>query len=123
MSKNLISIVEIPVADFQRAVTFYRALLGVEIEAVDMEGTQLGVLPGEGNAVSVVLIKGEGYEPAAAGALVYLDGGEDLQAVLDKVEPNGGQVVVPKTEIDPETGFFAHFTDTEGNRLGLHSYQ
>lgn len=123
MMKNLVSIVEIPVRDFQRAITFYRALLGVDIEEVDMEGTLLGVLPSDGDVVSVVLVKGEGYEPAAAGALAYLNGGDDLQGVLDRVEPHGGAVLVPKTEIGPDMGFFAQFTDTEGNRLGLHSYQ
>ncbi|WP_262484208.1 VOC family protein [Chryseobacterium taichungense] len=43
--------------------------------------------------------------------------------MLDKVAQNGGQVIVPKTQISPEMGYFALFIDIEGNNLGLHSAQ
>lgn len=118
---NFISIVEIPVTDFARAVKFYRAILDVSIEEVDMDGTQMGVLPSDGETVSVVLVKGNDYKPTMYGSVLYLNAGNDLQPMLDKVEQNGGQVIVPKSEISPEMGFFALFTDTEGNKLGLHS--
>src|SRR5688572_14297992 len=55
--KNLVSIVEIPVTDFSRAVTFYQAILDIKIEAMDMDGVQMGVLPNEEGAVNVVLAK------------------------------------------------------------------
>lgn len=119
--KNLISIVEIPTTDFSRAVTFYQTILDVSIEEVDMDGTQMGVLPSDGETVNVVLVKGNDYKPTADGAIVYLNTGNDLQPTLDKIEQNGGKVIVPKTEISPEMGFFALFIDTEGNKLGLHA--
>lgn len=118
---NLISIVEIPVSDFSRAVKFYQTILGVNIEEVDMAGTQMGVLPSNGKTVNVVLAKGSDYKPTTDGAVLYLNAGNDLQPMLDKIEKNGGQVIVPKTEISPEMSFFALFIDTEGNKLGLHS--
>ena len=119
--KNLISIVEIPTTDFQRAVKFYQAILNITIEETDMQGTRMGLFPSDGEAVSVVLINGEGYMPGAEGATVYLYAGDDLTTTLNKVEPHGGKIIIPKTEISPEIGFFAIFTDTEGNKLGLHS--
>lgn len=119
--KNLISIVEIPTIDFSRAVGFYQAILGVSIEEADMGGVQMGVFPSDGETVNVALIRGDDYKPSTDGAIVYLNAGDDLQIILDKIKPNGGKVVVPKTEISPEMGFFAMFTDTEGNKLGLHS--
>ena len=119
--KNLISIVEIPTTDFSRAVTFYQTILGVNIEEIDMEGTQMGVLPSNGETVNVVLVKGNDYKPTTDGAVVYLNAGNDLQPTLEKINQNGGKVIVPKTEISPEMGFFALFIDTEGNKLGLHS--
>lgn len=118
---NLISIVEIPVLDFLRALTFYQSILGINIEEAEMEGVKMGVLPSGENTVNVVLVQGEGYEPTATGAVVYFSAGDDLQTTLDKVAKNGGEVLVPKTEIGPEMGFFALFLDTEGNRVGLHS--
>lgn len=119
--KDLISIVEIPTSDFSRAVAFYQNILNVAIEEVDMDGTQMGVLPGEAEAVNVVLVKGIDYKPTTDGAVVYLHAGMDLQPTLDKIAQFGGTVIVKKTEIAPEMGFFALFIDTEGNRLGLHS--
>ena len=119
--KNLISIVEIPTTDFSRAVAFYQKILNVSIEEVDMEGTKMGVLPSDGATVDVVLVNGSDYKPTTDGTVVYLNAGNDLQPTLDKIEQNGGKVIVPKTIISPEMGFFSLFIDTEGNKLGLHS--
>lgn len=118
---NLISIVEIPTSDFSRAVKFYQTILGIAIEEMEMDGNQMGVLPNEEGTVNVVLVKGNDYKPTTDGAVLYLNARNDLQPILDKVAQNGGQVIVPKTEISPEMGFFALFIDTEGNKLGLHS--
>jgi predicted enzyme related to lactoylglutathione lyase len=121
--KNLISIVEIPVTNFTRAVKFYQTILDISIDEVDMAGTQMGVLPSDGETVHVVLAKGSDYKPTTDGAVLYLNAGNDLQPTLDKIKQSGGQVIVPKTEISAEMGFFALFIDTEGNKLGLHSIQ
>lgn len=120
---SLISIVEISTSDFYRAVKFYRTILGVNIEEVDMDGTQMGVLSSDNGTVNVCLVKGSDYRPTTDGTVVYLNAGNDLQPMLDKIEQNGGRAIVPKTEIGPEMGYFALFIDTEGNKLGLHSVQ
>jgi len=119
--KNLISIVEISTSDFSRAMTFYKAILGVSIEEFEMDGTKMGILPSDGETVNVVLVKGNDYKPTAEGTVIYFNAGDDLQPTLDKIEPNGGKVIVPKTEISAEMGFFALFIDSEGNKIGLHS--
>lgn len=120
---NLISIVEIPTNDFSRAVKFYQTILGIAIEEMEMDGNKMGVLPNEEGTINVVLINGKDYKPTSDGAVLYLDAGNDLQPTLDKVSQNGGQVIVPKTKISPDIGYFALFIDTEGNKLGLHSAQ
>jgi predicted enzyme related to lactoylglutathione lyase len=121
--KNLISIVEIPTDSFARAVNFYQSILDVKINTIDMQGTPMGLFPSDERTVNVALVNGTDYKPSDQGTLVYFNGGENLQTVLDKIEPNGGKVIVPKTLIDPENGFFAMFTDSEGNKMGLHSYK
>ncbi|MBS5979550.1 MAG: hypothetical protein KIB51_07420 [Dysgonomonas mossii] len=88
-----------------------------------MDGTQMGVLPSDGETINVVLVKGADYKPTSDGAVLYLNAGNDLQPMLEKVSKNGGQIIVEKTQISPEMGFFALFMDTEGNKLGLHSAQ
>jgi len=120
-NQNMISIVEIPTANFDRAVVFYEKLLDIKIEKMDMEGTRMGILPNQKNTVNVVLVKADDYIPSQKGTLVYLNAGDDLQVLLDKVELNGGKILTKKTAISPEMGFFAIFLDAEGNKIGLHS--
>jgi uncharacterized protein len=119
--QNMVSWFEIPSSDFARAVGFYKDILGVEIQEMDMFGTKMGMFPSDGENVSGAIVHGEEYKPSSDGVTVYLNGGENLQTILDKVEPNGGTVIVPKTQITEEFGCFAMFTDTEGNKVALHS--
>ena len=118
---SYISIFEIPATEISRAVAFYQVILGVKIEIMDMEGMQMGLLPFEGQKIIGTIMKGEGYIPSPNGVTIYLNGGDNLQIILDKVENNGGKILVPKTLHGDESGYFALFLDTEGNRIGLHS--
>ena len=118
---SYLGIFEIPASDISRAIAFYQAILSIEIEKMEFPGLQMGLLPYENQAVVGVIMQGEDYEPSAGGVTVYLNAGDNLQEVLDKVEPNGGKVLVPKTPHADESGFFALFLDSEGNRLGLNS--
>lgn len=118
---NLINWFEIPAADFNRSVKFYKQVLGADIEETEMFGMKMGFMPTDGANVSGAVVQGEGYTPSADGAVIYLNGGDDLQPMLGRVESAGGKVIVPKTQISPEIGYFAMFIDTEGNKMALHS--
>jgi uncharacterized protein len=119
--QNLINWFEIPATDFKRAVSFYKAILEVEIKETEMFGTKIGFFPTDGTNVSGSIVQGEDYKPSTDGILAYLNGGKDLQMVLDKVELNNGNIIVPKTHISPEMGYFGMFIDTEGNKMAVHS--
>ena len=66
------------------------------------------------------IVQGEGFEPSVTGSIVYLNGGDDLNGPLSKIESAGGKIVLPKTSIG-QNGYMAHFIDTEGNKVALHS--
>lgn len=119
--QNLINWFEIPATDFKRAVSFYKEILGVEIKETEMFGSKMGFFPADGTNVSGAIVQGAEYKPAADGILAYLNGGDDLQTVLNKVDLNNGTIIVPKTQISPEMGYFGMFIDTEGNKMALHS--
>lgn len=119
--ENLINWFEIPATDFSRAVSFYKAILGSDIKETKMFGTKMGFFPTDGANVSGAIVQGKGYNPSSDGVIAYLNGGNDLQNVLDKVENNNGKVIVPKTQISPEMGYFGMFIDTEGNKMAVHS--
>jgi predicted enzyme related to lactoylglutathione lyase len=119
--KSYISLFEIPATDISRAVKFYQAILDINIEKMEMPGMEMGIFPYIDRMVTGVIMKGEGYNPSADGVAIYLNGGDNLQPILDKVEKNGGKIIVQKTAHADESGFFALFLDTEGNKLGLNS--
>jgi uncharacterized protein len=119
---NVINWFEIPAKNFNRACEFYGAILGGDVHQMDTpSGMKMGFLPGSvPDAVGGAVVQGEGYEPSNKGSVVYLNGGNDLSVPLAKVEKAGGKILMPKTSIG-ENGFMAHFLDTEGNRIALHS--
>jgi predicted enzyme related to lactoylglutathione lyase len=110
---------EIPVTDINRAARFYGAILAAEMAVHEVMGKRRALLPFH-DGVGGSLVQGAGYVPSKEGALLYLDGGGDLDVVLRRVGPAGGRVLQPKMSIG-EYGFVAIFIDTEGNRVGLHS--
>lgn len=118
---SYVSMFEIPATDISRAIHFYQAVLDLKIEKMDVEGMQMGILPYEEQVVTGILIQADGYKPSAEGVTMYLNAGEDLQVVLDRVVENGGQIIVPKTAHADDSGYFAIFLDSEGNRMGLNS--
>ena len=119
---NAINWFEIPVKNFNKAKTFYETILGADMHQMEAMGMKSAFFPADlqNNGIGGCIIEGQGYEPTSNGALVYLNGGEDLSVPLSKVIAAGGKIVLPKTAIGPN-GFMAHFTDTEGNKVGLHS--
>lgn len=119
--QNLINWFEIPAADFGRAVSFYKSILGLDINETEMFGTKMGFFPTDGTNVSGAIVQGEDYKPSTDGVVAYLNGGNDLQNVLDRVGENNGHVIVPKTQISPEMGYFGMFIDSEGNKMAVHS--
>lgn len=120
-SPHTVNWFEIPVTDFARAQTFYETVLGRKIEPLVMGTSTMGMLSSDPNAIGGAIVHGENTTPSRHGTIVYLNGGDDLAPMLARVEGAGGSIVVPKTEIGGDFGFFAHFIDSEGNRIGLHS--
>ena len=119
--KNAINWFEIPVKNFNKAKTFYETILGAEMQVMEMPGMKSAFFPADlQNGIGGCIMEGQGYEPSNKGSVIYLNGGDDLSVPLSKVEKAGGKIVMPKTAIG-QNGFMAHFEDTEGNRVALHS--
>ena len=120
--QNAISWFEIPVADIDRAQRFYETLLAKSMRREQMGPQTLAVFRYDEAGVGGCLLAGDNVpEPAAQGALVYLNAAPSLDAALARVEAAGGRVTTPKVQLPGDMGCFAHITDTEGNRVGLHA--
>ena len=118
--KNFITWFEIPAYNHYRSVAFYNYIYGIDITSVEINGLSMGFFPAE-SGIGGAIVTGPGCIPSEVGPLVYLNGGDDLNIVLFKVNEAGGRVVMEKTYISDSAGYFALFIDSEGNRLALHS--
>lgn len=102
-----------------RAKAFYEATLGMTLSKQEVGGQQMAWFPVEKETAygaTGALILGE---PGASATTVYF-GVESIEDVLSRVTE--GSVVVPKTAIGENFGFFAKLRDSEGNLIGLHSH-
>ncbi|MBL7726451.1 MAG: VOC family protein, partial [Dinghuibacter sp.] len=89
----------------------------------EMMGMKMVGFPAEmGNGkASGALVQGPMHQPSMDGCVIYLNANPAMDEVVARIEGAGGNVLMPKTPISPEIGFMAFFTDTEGNRMALHS--
>ena len=120
---NILNWFEIPVSDTERAKKFYQEVFNIEMPTIDMMGMKMTMFPSAdmNGKVSGALVEGPMHKPSAEGAVIYLNGNPDLALALSKIEAAGGKIEMPKTHISPEVGHMAFFTDSEGNRVALHS--
>jgi uncharacterized protein len=100
---------EIPAQDPERAKQFFSKVFGWQFQQA-MPDYHFA-LTGEGMGIDGAIMKRPG--PVTNSILV-----DSIDEYMTKVEQHGGTIVVPKTEI-PGMGFYANFTDTEGNIHGL----
>jgi uncharacterized protein len=118
---HLANWIEIPAADLARAAKFYREILQAELNEMQIGETRYAIFRTDDRFNCGTLACSAMHKPSQDGVVVYLDGGDDLSAVLARVKKAGAKVLAEKTFIAKEAGYYALFIDTEGNRIGLHS--
>lgn len=110
---------DIPVADLDRARSFYSKVLAIEVHRDEYDGNAFCVLDHkDGNGGC--LIPDEQAVRADGGILVYLNAEGRIRDAISHVEALGGSVLQPIHAIGPH-GYRAIIRDSEGNRIALHS--
>lgn len=118
--KSLIAFFEIPSVDFHRAVDFYSSVFGVELSVSECEEEKMACFVEQGEAIGAIFYA-PGYSPSENGIIIDFNC-ENIDSTLDKVLQKGGKVVISKTKIQADgKGYFALFTDSEGNRVGIYA--
>jgi predicted enzyme related to lactoylglutathione lyase len=119
---NAINWFEIATTDLNRAQQFYEAILDCKMQQINMGNGIEAVFPYEqGQGVGGSLTSSKQGLVGTGGAVMYLNAGTSLDAALERVEAAGGKIVLPRQDLPPGIGFYAHIMDTEGNRVGLHA--
>ncbi|HMQ11040.1 MAG TPA: VOC family protein [Oligoflexia bacterium] len=123
MSKttNPVNWFEIPATNIERAKTFYENVFGTNLDISEMGPYKMAFFPWDHQAAGCpgALVMGENYTPSHQGSTVYFSV-DNIDECLAKVKTANGKVLQEKTSIG-EHGAIAHFEDTEGNRVSLHS--
>lgn len=112
---------DIPVANLDRAVAFYTAVLAVKVSKVSFGGPQeFAVIDhDQGNGGCLVP---DAAAVGQSGVLVYLNADGRIRAAEAAVAAHGGKVLQPVHPIGPH-GFRSIVLDSEGNRVALHSHK
>lgn len=120
---NSLNWFEIPATDINRAKSFYENIFGMNMESMEMMGMKMAMFPAEQGSgkASGGLCQSDMHTPSQQGAMIYLNANPAMDNVVNRIEAAGGKVLMPKTQISPEIGYMAFFTDSEGNKVGLHS--
>ncbi|OLL33264.1 glyoxalase [Burkholderia sp. SRS-W-2-2016] len=112
---------EIPSVDFDRAVRFYEAAFATTLNRQEFGGQPIAVFKYEEPASGGAIVHNPALKPVAGGVIVYLNAQPTVDAALARIEKAGGRSDGPVIKLPQDIGYIAFFTDSEGNRLGLHS--
>ncbi|MDR2916600.1 MAG: VOC family protein [Tannerella sp.] len=119
--KKLVAFFEIPATDFGRAVTFYETVLNLKLSIMDCETEKMAFFPEENGKCPGAISFASGFNPSGDGVLISLSV-DNMEETVLLIETAGGKVTRKKTKIEADgMGFFAIFTDSEGNSIGLYS--
>ena len=111
---------EIPADDVARARAFYENTFGWKIKAFPMppgSHEYFGVATKDkGAGIDGGLMKRQMPEQPFMNYVTV----KSIDEFTQKIQANGGAVVMPKKEIAPGMGWISAFRDPEGNVMGLH---
>jgi uncharacterized protein len=109
---------DIPVADLERAASFYRAVLAIQLHREQFQGGAFYVLEHAGGNGGCLVVQPSSI--SAGGILVYLNVDGRIRDAVQQAGQRGGRIIEPIHPIGPH-GFRAVVLDCEGNRVALHS--
>lgn len=114
---NTLLWLDLPVLDIDRAVTFYEAVLQCKANHISHSAGNASIqLTATGSGLT--LIRTDHVETSQV--TPYLNCNGRLEHALTQVRLNGGKILQNVQSMEP-FGVRAVITDSEGNRLALHS--
>jgi hypothetical protein len=109
---------DIPVIDLERAASFYRSVLAIQMHREQFQGGAFYVFEHGGGNGGCLVVKPS--EVGSAGVLVYLNVDGRIRDAVHQAAQRGGKILEAIHAIGPH-GFRAVVLDCEGNRVALHS--
>ncbi|MHA2105573.1 MAG: VOC family protein [Candidatus Hodarchaeales archaeon] len=118
MISNIVSHVELPVLNFEKAKSFFGEVFGWDIDLESFPDYGLATLGDPEKSASIGLFKVEKIPEKGINVVFEV---EDVEKTLKKIENLKGKTIREKYLIAPEVGYAAQFTDIFGIEYGLHA--
>jgi len=124
-NRNTINWASIPVDNLERAMKFYSAIFGEELQKQAFplpDGTEAEfvLLPRYNDNVSGLLSVMPGRKPSSDGALIYLNMDGRMDSAESAVAAAGGKIVEERKNTGH--GYMTLAQDSEGNIVALHAF-
>lgn len=139
MDHSIVQWIQIPTKNLTRAVSFYEAVFGAKFFFEELNDIPHAIFKADNQGKKLLngaLIKVDKDTSFGLGAILFFDATGDFETILDLIKEKGGKVIksktlitrkdtvtsyaIPNTYIDNKPGYYAHFLDSEGNRMGLY---
>lgn len=115
--QKLITWVEIPAVDIDRAVEFYNSVFKLNLTKLDFGQEKMACFPNDEGAISFA----PNFKPSTDGVLVSFTAPDNIEATILRIESIGGNILQSKTKIEAVgRDYFAICTDSEGNKIGIY---
>lgn len=109
---------EIFVNDFEKSIEFYTKLFGWEFnQSKSSDSIYWNIFTG-GDSLGGGLMKKTAPEHSGQSVVLYVET-DNIEGTLEKAVSLGGKIIQVKTLINPNAGYFALFSDIDGNVIGL----
>ena len=131
--------IQIPTENLKRAADFYKEVFGFEFFYETLNNIPHAVFKELANGkkpVNGALIEVKEKSINSHGCVLFFDATGRFGEITKAIEENSGKILIgktlikkpinekssliPKTYINDEQGYFAHFIDSEGNKMGLY---
>jgi predicted enzyme related to lactoylglutathione lyase len=131
--------IQIPAENIERAAAFYTKAFGFEFFFETLNGIPHAVFKENSSGkkpVNGALIEVAKKADHAQSTVLFFEATGRFEIIMQGIEQNGGKILVPKTlikkklegnfgtipdtYIDGKPGYFVHFLDSEGNKMGLY---
>ncbi len=137
MEHSNIKWIQIPATNLSRATTFYENVFDAAFFFEKLNGMPHAIFKKNNNKE---LLNGALVEfkdiTIGSGPVLFFDATGDFETIMELIEENGGKIThsktlivakesessytIPNTYIDNKPGYYAHFIDSEGNKMGLY---
>lgn len=130
---------QIPADNLQRAVDFYGSVFGFEFFTETLNNIPHAVFKPDAKGrkpVNGAIIEVKDFTRGSHACVLFFDATGKFEFLTQNIEQNGGKILVkktlitkkidatsgyiPNTYIDDKPGYFVHFLDSEGNKMGLY---